>query len=166
MKKLTWLVVLVGVVGIAACGGSGGGGSSQAAKDAAEAAAEAFGTLFDSADLQPCFNTPPQQCNCPGGGTVSTTVSATTTLTATFNNCKTTSGKIYTGTVTGDQAGTELSVNMSVFGDCTNTTGSGPGPGSTQCGGSVSGLCLGEQVSCSWSEVQQQGGEMSCDISC
>ena len=45
MKKLTWLVVLVGVMSIAACGGSGssGGGTSQAAKDAATLSADAFG---------------------------------------------------------------------------------------------------------------------------
>ena len=157
MKKLTWLVMLVGVMAIAACGG-GGGGSSQAAKDAAEASGTSFETLMNSAGLQPCLDTPPQQCDCPGGGTVATTVGAGGAMTATFTGCKSADGKTFTGTISGSATSNTITANMSVFGDCTNTTGDAPG---TQCGGSISGTCAGGSVTCNFTETQQ-----SCDLTC
>jgi len=158
---MTWLVVLVGVMAIAACGGSGGG-ASQAAKDAAEASGTSFGTLMNSAGLQPCLDTPPQQCDCPGGGTVATTVGAGGAMTATFTGCKSADVKTFTGTLSGSEGSSTVTANMSVFGECTNVTGSAGAPGSTQCSGSLGGTCAGESLTCGFTETQQG----DCDLSC
>ena len=157
MKKMRWMA-LVGVLFLASCGGGGGESPGEAA---AEASVDAFLSIMMSDNLADCVDcvvgTSPT-CNCPGGGNI--TLDATCSN-ITVNNCKSSDGKNFNGTITTD--GDVLNVNLTSFGECSNMEGSNI-PLFGDCSGTVSGSCAGETITCD--VVDDPDDPDDCDLEC
>ncbi len=162
-KRIMVLAMCLGLVFSAACG-SGSGDSSAA--QAAENSGLAFGSIVEfclgSFGLEADVNgylvvkQVAETCDCPGGGTA--TISGDLS-TITADNCKSSGGLNFDGTLTMDDAGL-INGTMTPFGQCSTATANNIG--STSCTGTVTGTCAGETVGCT--VVDGSGDE--CDVNC
>lgn len=166
MKKMMIGGLFLLLMGMAACGGgsSGGGGgdgASQAAQTAMTNSYETFETIMNSNEVAPCANQTQTTCTCPGGGSV-----ATSDTTMTFTSCvaaaasamvvekATSTNRTFTGSLTSADA-SHANGTFSVFGDCTNATGTDMRIDGV-CGGTIAATCSGESVT--GTVVDKSGG--------
>lgn len=158
MKKISVLMMAIVLVVFGACAMSCGGSSgsstpSAAAEQAAENSLDAFVTLITSAAVLPCMTGEAENCDCPGGGSITTTA---TTLT--MDNCIAASGDTYDGSISSED-GETFDGNMSQFGECTNMTASSVV--SDACSGTITGTCASETYTCTLTD----GSNDDCDCS-
>ena len=159
MKCKRFLFAIGAVSLLSACGG--GGSSSSTAIQAAIDSFKDFGTIVDSTEIQQCIQmlqTTP--CDCPGGGTATANDA---TLTVTLANCKSAAGWNYNGTFTFNADLSEITADMTTFGECAPANGT-VGTGSTTCSGNISGTCDGGAVNCDIVDDTATAGE--CTLSC
>jgi hypothetical protein len=160
MKYKRILLVIGAISLLSACGGGGGSSSNTAIQAAIDSFLD-FGTVVDSTEIKQCIDlaqaTP---CPCPGGSGTATWNAAT--LTVTLANCKSAAGMTYNGTIKADSIDpTELTADMTVFGECTNASGTVSTNG---CGGNISGTCDGGNVDCNVIDDTATAG--ACTLSC
>jgi len=168
MRKLAVLTMLLCLAALAGCDSSGGG--TPTCSGAPLVQAETSGDQF-IALINECISNPLAQvvakaqttvCECPGGGDVTADEE---TGVATLNNCKTTDGFTFSGTMLFDTVTGEATVNLSTFACCTNVTGQNIliDQASVGCAGVITGTCGGEQVTCT---VQNPSTGDVCDYFC
>lgn len=164
MKKILVSMVCAGFLFIASCGGGGGTSPEQAAENSGEAFMSIvvyclgdFGLEADAGGYLVAKQVA-QTCDCPGGGTATLSADETT---VTADNCTSSNGLSFSGTLTIDDTGV-VNGTMAPFGQCSNVTANNADFLTGNCSGSITGTCEGETATCS---VTQGSGD-ECDINC
>jgi hypothetical protein len=162
MKKLSVLVMIVGIGFFAACGDGGGSNPEQAAQNSYNAMVSIIDfclgglNLEANADGYLVSKQAAQTCDCPGGGTLSVDANVET---ITADGCKASNGLEFDGSVTINDQGL-VNGTMSPFGDCSTVTATNVG--TDTCEGTVSGTCDGDTATCTVTD----GSGDECDVNC
>lgn len=160
MKKLYVALVLLSMCAFSACSGGSGW-------NATELANNAIAALNNITDNWTCTTTTFTTCECPGGGTAvfsgpydpNASITNKATQTVTVTDCTdSASGLSFTGTMSIDDQTGEGTVDFSTFGQCSNFQGTFDVSG-TSCGGSATGTCQGQDLTCNWTA---SGDECIC----
>jgi len=157
-KKILGLVcTLACVVFIASCGSSS---TNANLENQINASTSALSDLFDYVGNncpQIWDNDPPQTCDCPNGGTVSTSFDGDGNVVVTFDNCTDASGNVFAGTATITDDGATFA--MTQFADCSTVRGTVTGFDEGVCSGGITITCPAGTDSCTMSSDCSE-----CDI--
>lgn len=156
MKTARNIAVILIIMFVAACGH--GTSENDAMQDAIDAF-KGFSVLLDDPAIQPCV--PPNTqtvCNCPGGGTFTLDAASGSII---MNECRSAAGLYYCGTITSTDGWQTVSADMSVFGTCSDVTGTA---GTISCGGNLSFECPEWGFDCTIIEDTSAAG--GCTLDC
>ncbi len=156
MRKIALVILLLGVASLPGCGGSSSTDCT-AAEEAAIRSFDSFGTIIEDATIQQCVAQVQTDCPCPVSGNVVTDLAEST---LTWTSCTAADNSVFTGTMTASADLTTFTVNMTTFGECTNVASTGITPNT--CGGQITAVCSGQNLTCTLVEDATGGCTLEC----